>query len=134
MLVNITNRGDASWFEGEPFIENKGHCCIYGDRNEPQMLITYPLHAHQVQAEIDGKEDKIYNDVGFIENIAHYFESLGVDKETSMMFDWSEYGLQAIEDGYNYSHFDIKSELSKAIEDAIYGKTIDDIEIDYDEE
>ena len=133
MLVNITNRGDNSWFQGEPFIENKGHCSIYGDINNPQMLISYPLHAHQVQAELENKNDIIYNDVGFIEAVAHYFESLGVDKEISALFDWSEFGLQAIQDGYNYSHFDIKYSLAQALEKAIDGKDIIDVEFDLDE-
>ena len=134
MLVNITNRGEVSWFEGEPFIENNGTCCIYGDQHEPEMVISYPVHAHQIQAKLDGKEDIIYNDVGFIETIAKYFQSLGVDEETSKMFDWSEYGLQDIQEGYNYSHFDIKPKLARALEDAIYGKTVDDVEFDYNEE
>lgn len=134
MLVNITNRGDVSWFEGEPFIENNGSCCIYGDANGPEMVVSYPLHAHQIQAELDGKEYIIYNDVGFIETLAHYFESLGVDKETSKMFDWSEHGLQDIQDGYNYSHFDIDPKLARALEDAVYGKTITDVEFDYYED
>ena len=134
MKLKITNQGDVSWFEGEPFEVEKGVCCIYGNIEEPQLLVSYQVHDNQVQAELNNKEEKIYNDTGFIDCLAAYFESLGVDKETSRLFDWSEYGLQDIYDGYNYSHFDIQPKLARALEDAVYGKTVSDVEFDYNEE
>lgn len=107
--------GDGLYYKGLPFDIDLVDLdfCLTGLITEPRLMVIVDIHPNQKLFKND--DQLIYTDKTFLSDIINFFIESGVPKKLAKSIDYSEHGLQDIDDESQVIDFDLDYKLAKKL-------------------